>query len=727
MAVSSSTPAGAGQAPPPSAARRRPDVASALLVALLGVAAYAAFADGAVGLPHEAWLQIAVALLAALAAAAWLGAGRVRPAASPLAVAGLVLLAGLAAWTGASLAWSVAPERTWVELNRTIAYALVFAIALLGGNAAPWAVARVAVGWLAVATAVALWALAGKALPGIVDDTATVARLRAPLEYWNALGLVCVLAVPIALRIAEDRMRALAGRAAALCALVLLLACLAMTYSRGGVIALVVAVIVLTLAGGGRLRVLAAFALGVLLAAPAIAFAYASDRLSDNGVALADRIDAGLILGGILLLSLAVAVAAVVLLTRAERRVAWSPARTRATWLALAAVAFALAAAGVAALATSDPGLRGSVEEAVDAFTGVREDRVDDPGRLLSVSSGNRWAWWQEAFGGFADEPVLGWGAGSFPVSRRLYRVSDFDVLQPHSLPLQWLSELGAVGAVLGIGGLALLMAAAVAGVRAMVRGPGRDLAAALLAAAAAYLVHALFDWDWDFPAVTVPVLVFLGVLGARVPRARSVLEEESRPMGPRVAALAGTCVLLGAVIVSAALPAWSDALTDDALERASRGPESRLQGAAADAERAAGLNPLAVRPLLAAAAIAEGRDRLLEAREYLLDAVERDPYSVDAWSRLARLGVRLADREGARRSTQKLLELDPGDPDVRELVRRLVAVSAPPEASPSATGTPLPGGGVAPAEGGVPGAPATGETAPEDPAPPADPLTPAP
>src|SRR5687768_12555572 len=89
----------------------RPQAGPALLAGLLVAAGYAAFAEGAAGQPEGAWLQGLVALLAVLAAAAWLGAGRLRPGASPVAVAGVVLLGLLAGWTVLSLAWSVAPDR----------------------------------------------------------------------------------------------------------------------------------------------------------------------------------------------------------------------------------------------------------------------------------------------------------------------------------------------------------------------------------------------------------------------------------------------------------------------------------------------------------------------------------------------------------------------------------------------------------------------------------------
>jgi tetratricopeptide (TPR) repeat protein len=671
---------------PRGAARAQAGVA--LLVALLAAAGYAAFAEGAVGPPEEAWLQVGVALVAVAAAAAWLGAARVRAGASPVAAAGVALLAAYAAWVAVSLAWSVTPDRTWAEFNRTFAYVLVAGVALLAG-AAPRAVERVATGWLAIAVAVALYALGGKVLPGVLDHATAIARLRSPLEYWNALGLVCVLGAPVAIRVATDRTRRTLSRCGGLVALMLLLTCLGLTYSRGGVAALAVALAVLTIAGGARLRGLAVVAVAAIAAAPALTLGWTHDSLTDNGVALGDRIDAGLVLGALLAVGALALVAAGFALAGLEARARWSRARSQQAWFALAAVAVALAAGGVTALATSSRGLEGSIEEAVDSFTEVRRDPVYEPDRLLSTTSANRWAWWQEAFGAWADRPAQGWGAGSFPVSRRLYRVSPLPVQQPHDLPLQLMAETGAIGLALGGGGLALLLAGAVAGVRRRPAGRERDLAAALLAAAAAWAVHALADWDWDIPGVTVPALLFAGVLGARPPRPPA--PGPGQPSPGRWLALAAVCLALAAYVVSAALPAWSSARTDAALRAVDARTPERLEDGARDAELAAELDPLAVRPLFAAASIAEARGRTLEARRHLLEAVDRAPWSAEAWQRLTRLALALADREGARRAAGRLLELDPANPDVVAYVRQAQGVATPPEASPTATGTPLP------------------------------------
>ena len=53
-------------------------------------------------------------------------------------------------------------------------------------------------------------------------------------------------------------------------------------------------------------------------------------------------------------------------------------------------------------------------------------------------------------------------------------------------------------------------MAAAAAYRRAPVAASGA------VAAVAAWAVHAGLDWDWEMPAVTLPVLILLGALIAR-------------------------------------------------------------------------------------------------------------------------------------------------------------------------------------------------------------------
>ena len=110
--------------------------------------------------------------------------------------------------------------------------------------------------------------------------------------------------------------------------------------------------------------------------------------------------------------------------------------------------------------------MTGTIEHQWDDFTSVESDDQSDPARVLRSNSGNRWVWWREAAGAFSDEPLRGWGAGSFPLVHRRYRDDDLPVRQAHSVPLQFLAETGIVGALLALGGLGLLGWAAVARLR---------------------------------------------------------------------------------------------------------------------------------------------------------------------------------------------------------------------------------------------------------------------
>ncbi|HEV2821317.1 MAG TPA: O-antigen ligase family protein, partial [Solirubrobacteraceae bacterium] len=670
-----------------------------LLLALLLVCLYAAFADGAVGLPESARVQTAIALLSLVAAGAWLFDQGLALRAPRRAWVGIGLLGAFAVWAAISLLWSVAPDRSWGEVNRTLSYVLFAVLAVGVGSSLPRAAERLAVGWLVVAVAVSLYALGGKIAPGVnipglldLNHTSDFSRLREPIGYWNALGLVCALGAPVAVRLAVDTQYTRLVRLAGLGALWVLLVTLALSYSRGGLLALGVAVIITTWLAGGRLRGLLVLALAGLATLPAVALAFLDPALADAGTELGPRILAGRRLAAVMAVCLAALLVAGWALMAFERRVRWSPRASARVWRAAAVGAVTLALLGLAGVAASDRGVGGSAQALADAFTGDAAADISSPGRLATVNSANRWGWWQEAAGAFSDRPLGGWGASSFPVVHRLYRDGPVNVAQPHSVPLQFLAETGIVGAALALGGLGLLLATALARVRSLPRGRGRDMSAALVAGGCAWLVHGLVDWDWDIPAVTLPVLAFLGVLCARRPEERTG-GPPAAPTGPggRGAALAVIAGLLCFVLASAIAPAWSQSLTQDALVASGEAatPEERAD-AAADAELAARIDPLAVEPLLAGATVAASRERLVDAKAMLVEAVERQPFSVRAWDALARLSIFTADRDTYARAAQRVLELDPAGATSRGLVEGSGAFIAPPALSPTATGTPL-------------------------------------
>jgi hypothetical protein len=325
--------------------------APVLAVALLAACAYAAFAHGGVRIPEESRLQVGIDLVALCAIAAWLSR-RGAPRAAPAGWMGVALLTAFAAWSAASMLWSVAPDDSWLQANRSLTYALVALLAIGLGTSSARAIERIALGWLAIATAVALYALAGKAAPGAVAPDELIARLRLPLEYWNALALVCAMAVPVGMRVATDVSRRGRVRLAGLASVYVLTLTMGLTYSRGGFLALAVALVVLTALGAARLRGLAVLAMAGIAIAPVLAVAFSRPGLTENAAPLGPRIHDGRIFAAVAILALALLLGAGVLAgKKLERRVSWTRSRSRWTWRVLGVLALAVVIAGGAYVA----------------------------------------------------------------------------------------------------------------------------------------------------------------------------------------------------------------------------------------------------------------------------------------------------------------------------------------------------------------------------------------
>jgi O-antigen ligase len=668
-------------------------------VALAGIVAWALFSDGATSLENEAGLQIALCAAALVTLAGLLFSPRVRLRAPAIALVGLGLLALFAVWSGWSIAWSIAPDLSWVQLNRWAAYTLVAALALVLGSSLRRAPQLTALAFLVVATAVAAYALGGKvipwfSIPGLIDldHTANFSRLREPLGYWNALGLVCVLAGPIAVRTAADPDASRRWRTFSLVSLVVLLVTLGLTYSRGGILSLLVALAVLVAIGPDRLRLTAYAVLGMAAAVPAYVVAVVRDDLTTDGVVQAERADDGLIL----LVALLVAIALVVWAGRwlrdrdahlEQAKLVPPSVRPRNALVAAGAALLVL----IGGLAVSERGVTGTIEDRWDDFTTVKSDDQSDPSRVLRSNSGNRWVWWKEAAGAFSDEPVKGWGAGSFPLVHRRYRENDLPVRQAHSVPLQLLAETGLVGAALALAGLGLLGWAAAARLR-YADGRERRYVAALACASLAWGVHMWFDWDSDIPGVTLPLLIFLGVLAARPPGTADAVDavppqdDVRAPAGPRGAGLLAGALILAALATSAYLPWLADDKAAEATLLGAVSEEDALEEAAKRADEAMQLNPLSIDPFAAAIAIALKRGRLQEVAELVEETADRQPQNPDVWLRAYAVQQSIDDAPARIASLRRLLELDPHED--RLSLHGVAAGVA--ERSASATGTPL-------------------------------------
>jgi hypothetical protein len=695
--------------PAPGSSRRRrarPSAPAALAAGLLVLATYAAFAHGAISTPAEPRLQVAVAVLTAAAAVGCVWLGSLRFAAPRPAVAGLALLAGFAAWSGLTLAWSVAPDLTWIEFNRQLTYVLVVGLGIVLGASSRKAVPIVLGGFLALTLLVTVYALGQKLLPGVhvaglinLDQTTNFARLQEPIGYWNALALLLAMGAPVALAVAAASRVDGRLRLAAVVALQLILVAATFTYSRGGLFALAAGLIACIALGGARLRVLLWAAAAGLAGLPPLVLGLVSRPLSANGVPLGQRESAGL------LLLIVLVCCSVVLVLGAERLIALEqtvriPGEARRRIVrALLIAGGAVVVFAVVAVAASSRGLTGSISHVWQSFTATQGISVSDPRRLLSADSANRWVWWKEAIGAFSDRPIAGWGSGSFPVLHLLYRHNSLPVTHTHSAPLAWLAETGVIGAALAIGAWGLLLRTGLRTVRRQFGPELRGFSAALLAAVLAYTVHALYDWDWDIPAVTMPALVMLGVLaglagrrGDRGPGRPLVLRREPGP-GLRLLGLVAIAFGLCLFAVSVVLPGLASSRASDALVAAASSAPGSLTRAQDDARAATRLDPVSDAGLRASASIAIQVGALRAARGYLLQAVDRVPSDPAAWSSLVYVDLALNDYRQALVAARNTLALDPENVSYRFLATTAAVRDGvgetPPRDSPTGLQTP--------------------------------------
>ncbi len=564
----------------------------------------------------------------------------------PAGLAAFGLLAAFVCWNGVTMIWSIAPDLSWAYLNRGAVY-VGFALVGLAVAASVRAPARVvAAGFAMLLFGVVGWALLGKVFPSLFPDGARVARLRNPIGYWNALALACALALPLGLWIATRRSWRRELRAAGAVLLYLAAIALVLTVSRAGILVAAVAVLLWLALVPARLESLGALLVSVVPAAAVAGWASTRAGLVDDGQSLAARRSDGAWFGLVVLLVGLGVVAAALWADGLDRRFADPDARR--LWARRIGIAIgAVAVCGVIAVSAASGGPNAWLRE----FRGGGE--VSNSSRLGTLSSNNRWEWWQEAWKVFEEKPAGGKGAASFVYARLRVRHGSTVTTEPHNIALQALAETGIVGFLLGLGAVA---AALVAIGRAVMRlrGEERAAAAALAIAIPAFLLHALADIDWDFVAVSAPVFLLGGLLIGVGGEARAVRLR----MRPLVAAGVAACLLAAAY--SLAAPWLASNRVDDATAAIVAG---KLRTGAGDARDAGSLNPLSVQPVWALAeAYAALPDVSGAVREYRR-ATGLQPENPDTWVALGRYELCFGDVADAYRALNHAYTLDPFGP----------------------------------------------------------------
>jgi O-antigen ligase/polysaccharide polymerase Wzy-like membrane protein len=568
----------------------------------------------------------------------WIGGAAIACAAVFVAVYGippgslaLLPLCGLALWCAASVAWSIEPDRSWDYANRAVVYV---AFALVGAFVAGRA-RELAIGLSALLGAVCAWALAGKVFPWLYEDYGRISRLRGPVGYWNALALLGDIALPLGLWLATR------WRAAGALLVYGWLVAIALTYSRGGVAVAVIVVGVWLLVSGFWLQGLATLVSAGLPAAGVVGLAFTLHGVTSDGASHATRVRDGLAFGAALLIGAGVAAALAGIPPPQP-----DPAVRRTAIALVIVMAAALCLLG---------GLHARTWW--DQFTAPATSEVtNSPSRLTEASSNHRWIWWKEAWRGFRNHELAGTGAGSFEFTNLRYRTSTTDVaLEPHNLPVQFLSETGAVGLVL------FLVAALV-----LVRGARRptDPELALAFALPAYLLHGLVDIDWDFAAVSAPVFLVAGALAVRP------IEQPRRSFSAGLAA-AGIAV----AALSSLFAVWlGNRWTGEAYDALG----TNNARAITLAKRARSVQPLSVEPLFAQALAEQLQRHYGQTLGLLQRATRLQPENKETWYNLGffNLEVRHCPRT-ALPELDRFTALDRQDPGNAEYARALKLVNS--------------------------------------------------
>ena len=301
-----------------------------------------------------------------------------------------------------SVAWSIQPDRSWAYANRAFVY---LAFALLGVFVAD-RLKELMYGLAALLGAVCVWALAGKALPWLHDDYERIARLSAPVGYWNALALLGAVALPIGLCLTTRR------RVLGTLLVYGWLVGIALTVSRGGVLVAVVAVGAWTVLSRAWAPALATLVAAGIPAAGVVAVAFALDGVTSDGQSHSTRVSDGAIFGARTARRLGVAA----VLGRVP------PPEPTATVRRAALALVTVLAIGALVVASTQ------ASSWWESFTNPTVTALpNDPSRLGDASSNYRWSWWKQAWRAWEDHPVGGTGAGSFKFTNRRYRTTNAD------------------------------------------------------------------------------------------------------------------------------------------------------------------------------------------------------------------------------------------------------------------------------------------------------------
>jgi tetratricopeptide (TPR) repeat protein len=567
-----------------------------------------------------AWLGTATVLAATAAIAAALLGALPWPEPDRAGLAFLVLAGLFVLWNGASISWSLDPDRSWAYTNRGLVYLAFACLGLFVGALVPRAPRAVAAGLAVLLVGVLGWALLGKVVPSLFPDGGRLARLRSPVGYWNALALLADMAVALGLWLAARREHRHAVRVGGVVLLYAAVVSILLAYSRAGVLVAIAIGAAWLVLRPEKLESLVACGLAAGAGGALAAWAVTRPGIAHDAQPYSTRVHDGAVFGVVFVVGAAIVAFAAAAILRADAESPLTP-KQRSEYVRISLLGVAVLAALLFVGSTIKAGgPHGWLEARAHEFTSEANVK-ESPGRVTSFSSNHRWAWWKEAWSSFLERPLDGTGAGSFVLVHRPRRSTSLDVTtEPHNVPLQFLGETGIVGFLLFVGAAV----AAALGMRATLRrldDDDRPAALALALSVLAYVLWSIVDFDWDFVAVTAPAFFVIGVLLAA--------GRPTRGFDRRTLWAAGSVLVALAAALSLLSPWFSERRLEASLADYQRG---RIGAALTAADEAHSYNPLALEPLLVWAGMEGAAGNLPEAKRLYRKAVRLKPKDAEAW-----------------------------------------------------------------------------------------------
>lgn len=481
-------------------------------------------------------LVLALLVLVNYATGAFRGA-RLRYGTVALALFGFYV-----AWTFASMLWSPNQGNAWLGAGQTLLYFLTMLVAyslLVVGASRRWVLAAMTLGPAVVAV---FTLLSVSSDPG---QFFVNGRLNGTVGYYNAEAAFLLVPFWTAVYLAGSRRVNPVLRGLVLAGAVASAEVAVLSQSRGALVAMAFSLLVFFLLSGQRLRGLISLlpvVVALILTFPGLNEVYLTSlRRGDLAPAL------GQVVPAVLLVSVGAGLYAVAwgLIDRW-----WRPPEfaTRVSGIVALAAVIVVVVAGMFIVTERVGNPVDLAQQKWEAFK-TNDTTGQQQSRYLSASGQGRYSLWKIAWKDFASHPVLGVGTQNYEATyyQKREQTNTGSVRQPHMLSLEVLGERGVVGGILFFG---FLGASIVAGLRerfGRLSSEGKAQAGALIAAISYWFVHSSADWFWQLPAVTLPAMVYLGMLVT--PWRRS----ETSPLGWPLRS-AGIVVAVLALVVVAPL-----------------------------------------------------------------------------------------------------------------------------------------------------------------------------